>query len=336
MQKFTAALLSLLALTLTGCQGAAEAPLQETTSEASFETSSETSSGTEDSGFQTEDASDAALKTQTDHAAATDISQAGPYGTISVSLPDGWSYESCPIDSDNLMYGQYGIHFYPSEASDGYIELVYTDSFGVCGTGLSEEDVIIAGNPAWIGTYDNHEYWDFISFAEDLDNIVALTYSVDSWWSAYGDQVLDILDTVSFDRNAKEGGAYVYSAEAEAAEIRLWFSLKQITPTGATLVFLQYDAQAPDGELSYGDDFTIQQNNNGKWEDVPIIMEDVYSFDAIAHIIPVDDSSECVLDWEWLYGSLAPGEYRIRKEVLDSRGPGDNTSYILYANFILN
>lgn len=352
MKKFTIALISLLALALGGCQNAAAADPRSETASGVQETGLQTAgaSGGEESEALPENASDsgasqspaegapgtAALETQPGGTAGTDVSQAGPYGTISVSLPAGWTYETCPIDSDNLIFGQYGIHFYPEDASDGYIELAYVELFGVCGTGLSEEKTTVAGNSAYIGTYDNHEYWDFISFDGDLSNIIAQTFSVSSWWNAYGDQALDILNTVSFDPNAREGGAYIYSSESDAEKIGLSLSLKQITPTGATLIFHQYDDEAPDGELTYGDDFLLEQKNNSSWESVPVIINGDYAFNAVAHIIPAGDSSEIKLSWEWLYGKLAPGEYRICKRVLDSRGPGDNDSYTLYANFILN
>lgn len=107
---------------------------------------------------------------QAENVIYTEVSQGGPYGKISISLPDGWSYEACPIDSDDLMCGMYGIHFYPESAADGYIELVYMD-----------------------------------------------------WFS---NQVMDILDTLSFDQNMREGGAYLYDEESDISEIGLYFTLK--------------------------------------------------------------------------------------------------------------
>lgn len=47
-------------------------------------------------------------------------------------------------------------------------------------------------------------------------------------------------------------------------------------------------------------------------------------------------SSEHELDWEWLYGSLASGTYRIQKSVTDFRATGDYDKYTVYAEFILN
>lgn len=264
----------------------------------------------------------------------TDITQGGPYGEISLSLPDGWSYELCPMDSE--LYGMYGIKFFPKDADDGYVEISYTGSFGVCGMGLVEESAAVAGEPAYIGTFDNHEYWDFVAFDGEYDGMVALTHSVDEWWSEYGDQALEILDTLSYDPSIKEGGACINSEESQISEIAVSFFLKNITPTGATLVFRQYDAKAPKGELIFGEDYVIEVLKDGKWEEAPIPIEGNYAFIAVGYMLPCEEITEREIDWEWLYGELAPGEYRIGKGVSDVKEVGSNDHYMVYAHFILN
>lgn len=264
------------------------------------------------------------------------VSQGGPYGEISLSIPENWRYETCPMDSGQLVYGLYGIRFYPENVTNGYIALGYIDGFGVCGTGLAEEQTTIAGHPANIGIYDNHTYWDFIAFRDEYKGVVALTYSVEDWWDIYSDQVLEILDTLSFDPSAREGGAYVYSRESEVDQIGLSFSLKNISPSGATLVLRNYDTNAPTGQLEYGDDFAIEVQRDGIWEEVPVSLEGNYAFHDVAYTIPAGDSTEQMLDWEWLYGTLAPGTYRIKKRVLDFRATGDYDTYTVYAQFLLN
>ncbi|MCH5276124.1 MAG: hypothetical protein J1E65_09805 [Lachnospiraceae bacterium] len=132
---------------------------------------------------------------------SVNVTQVGPYGEISISLPEGWSYEMYPADSGDSEYEAYGIHFYPENVTDGYVEIAYRETFGVCGTGLIQKNVEIAGNYAHMGTYDNNKYWTYISFNGEYTGLYATTYSVGSWWDEYGDQVLDILDTVSFQPN---------------------------------------------------------------------------------------------------------------------------------------
>lgn len=123
--------------------------------------------------------------------------QEGSAGMLQVTLPEGWTYDTCPEGSDQLVVGDYGIHFYPEDASEGFIELCYVDFFGVCGTGLDQEKVTLAGDEAYIGTYDHGDNWDFVSFHGTNEGIVALTYAVEGWWPEYGEQALEILETVS-------------------------------------------------------------------------------------------------------------------------------------------
>lgn len=290
-----------------------------------------------------------ALEFSTEDTTATNVVQGGPYGEISISVPAGWNYERYPIDSEELMsVGMYGIHYFPEGVSQGYIELVYVDFFGVCGTGLAQEEAMIAGTNATIGTYDNHEYWDYVSFTEKNSGIVALTFFVDDWWSEYGNQALEILDTLSFDPDVREGGAYIREDASQLNEVGLSLSLKDISPTEATLVFNLYDAEAAEGELIYGDDFTMEVLKDGEWESAPIIIEGDYGFHDIAYlIIPEGEDSgnasatgntivESKISWEWLYGELKPGEYRLGKSILDTVENGNNRKYMIYAHFILN
>lgn len=267
---------------------------------------------------------------------STDAVQGGPYGRITLTIPSGWRFETYPTDSGQLLQGMYGIHFYPEDASSGYIELTYTDNFGVCGTGLDEKTASLAGQPVSIGTYDSNNCWNFISFGGNNRGIVALTYDVDDWWETYNDQVMEILDTLSFDPSIKEGGAYIHNAASEINKIGLYFTLNNISSTGATLVFNIYDTAAPTGELTYSDAFVLEVQKDGTWQEAPIILEGSYSFNAIAHMISPEKNSEQELSWKWLYGTLSPGNYRIKKSITDFRDTGDYDEYTVYAQFVLN
>ena len=45
-------------------------------------------------------------------ATGTTVTQGGPFGAISLTVPEGWKYELCPMDSDSLLIGDYGICFF--------------------------------------------------------------------------------------------------------------------------------------------------------------------------------------------------------------------------------
>jgi len=66
-----------------------------------------------------------------------------------------------------------------------------------------------------------------------------------------------------------------------------------------------------------------------------VIKQNV-GWDEMARILPAKGSSEEAVDWEWLYGSLDQGEYRIIKELLVMQEAGDYKSYYLAAEFVIS
>lgn len=126
----------------------------------------------------------------------------------------------------------------------------------------------------------------------------------------------------------------VDSTESKIDKIGLSLTLKNLTPTGATLVFIQNNSNGtPTGELNYSDDFIIQVHENGAWEQAHIVLEGDYTFNSIAYIIQLNSTSEREIRWEWLYGSLKPGEYRIQKSIIDFRATANFDKYTISAQF---
>lgn len=117
------------------------------------------------------------------------------YANMSLELPAGWSYEIREYGEEDFRFG---IAFWPENESEGKIRLeYYPDGFGVCGTGLVEEEIRFAnGLRAFKGTYDNHEVWDFISIRDLPGSYVISTESVAGWWGSYGEQAMDIIDSI--------------------------------------------------------------------------------------------------------------------------------------------
>lgn len=359
MRKRMVILLSLTGLLLCGCQGReapsgadpeGEAGMIGTAdgaeasdaggTEASDNSGTAGTTGTKDGGETEGSAGDAdggaSEQIGKNADAGNEVVQGGPYGQLSLRIPEGWGYETYSADSEESYDNRYGIRFYPESAVQGYVELFYEDFFGVCGTGLESRDAVIAGNPVNIGTYDGLPYWNFIRFQGEMDGVTALARSVEDWWGTCGDQVTEILDTAVYNPDIREGAAWIFKNDSEIDEIGLNLSLKGISATGATLVFNQYDQKAPTGSLQFGDDFVLERCLDGKWQDVPAAVEGNYGFNAVAYSINPGGTTEKELDWEWLYGELAPGEYRISKGVDDFRGTGDFDQYTVYAYFILN
>ena len=50
-------------------------------------------------------------------------------------------------------------------------------------------------------------------------------------------------------------------------------------------------------------------------------------------MVPKDDIVEFKINWEWLYGKLPTGTYRITKEFTDFRGTGDYDNFVYWTEF---
>lgn len=107
-------------------------------------------------------------------------------------------------------------------------------------------------------------------------------------------------------------------------------SAEDITPTGLNLIVSQSGGY-PSGDLQTGSWYELQRLENG-WVPVETIIDN-YAWAAIAYLIPKDGKYEKEINWEWLYGKLPKGNYRIGKEIMDFRESGDFDKRIFYAYF---
>ena len=86
--------------------------------------------------------------------------------------------------------------------------------------------------------------------------------------------------------------------------------ISDISPSGATLVITDTN---PEPYL-YGEWYKIQKLTDCQWQDVPHVIDN-YAFTAIGYIPDANDQVKFPINWEWLYGKLPAGTYRIFKEV---------------------
>lgn len=112
------------------------------------------------------------------------------------------------------------------------------------------------------------------------------------------------------------------------------------TFSGAALHFEKYSATVGDLEfinhsdrdLQYGEWFDIQRKVNNEWYSLSYIIENV-AFHQVAYLLPEGETSIKPITWEWMYGELPPGKYRIVTDVIDYRAPGDFDKYYLAEEF---
>lgn len=106
-----------------------------------------------------------------------------------------------------------------------------------------------------------------------------------------------------------------------------------ITPTGVTLECKQLDIETT-GDLQTSSYYFLEEEVNGEWiglETLPPESEIVW--DDTALIVTMKDIVVWNIDWEWLYGELRDGNYRIGKEIKNVRDTINYDTKTYYANF---
>ena len=311
-------------LALTGCGGVATLPLESTQPVAD---------GTEITTDEKEKPDEGATQVDLQETKGTTVTQPGPYGSITLTIPDGWEYHECSAGDDALLGSSYGIQICPV-GQKGCVEIGYSDAFGVCGTGLEEKHETVAGADANIGYYDGSKIWSYVVFRGDNEKIVAETWDVDAWWNldatnllTYGDQVMQILDTLQYDASEQTGAIGVYNEDSGNDEIGAQTVIRKVSKTAATVEFMRHDPQL-EGEYMTGEYFSIEKKNGNQWEELD--AKDDVAFKDIGIVIPQEDGVSHEYDWTDLYGELKPGDYRINVKVW-----AGNKEYVLSPHFLI-
>lgn len=90
------------------------------------------------------------------------------------------------------------------------------------------------------------------------------------------------------------------------------FMAESITNKGMVLVVQKLDDSGGE-KAETGTMFDIEQFKDGKW----IALEEKHSvcWDMISHLITTESAREFNLKWEYRYGELPKGKYRVVKEI---------------------
>jgi len=102
-----------------------------------------------------------------------------------------------------------------------------------------------------------------------------------------------------------------------------------LTNKGVTLI-LKNDSSI---DYSYGEVYSIEKENDGNWSNVETIHDMIFNLPAWG--IKSGENIELDIDWEYGYGQLESGKYRIVKEIFKS-GTSDidnSVSFNVYAIF---
>lgn len=146
----------------------------------------------------------------------TDVYYEKGYANIALTLKEGWEYDI--VDEPDTK--EFAVNIYPEGQKENKLRIAYFNGFGVCGTGLKQEEIKLGEYDAWMGTYDNNTVWDFISIKDTFGDYAILNEGGKHWWSEYGDEAMQILATLKVaDGYVSEAGAIQAAKEkADSAD----------------------------------------------------------------------------------------------------------------------
>lgn len=97
---------------------------------------------------------------------------------------------------------------------------------------------------------------------------------------------------------------------------------ENVTTTGLVLKIKQFGGNSS-GELQTGVEYFLETNVDDEWQRVDTKTGQPLVWNAMAYMIKKNDITEMNIDWQYAYGELKPGFYRLKKEIMDFRAAGD-------------
>ena len=176
-------------------------------------------------------------------------------------------------------------------------------------------------------------------FIEKLDYVDGLwdggskLYKYDTLKEIYGKEEFYVLVCNSFE-NTKD----IYVAKKkdtlsnlcnikvdDLEDVNMMIKDGTLTRKGATIIITDKSNR----ENVYGDSYRIDRLENGVWVELKTIIEN-YAWNSIGYSVDKNNELEMKINWEWLYGSLEDGKYRLVK---DTSYAGEGTKHYITVEF---
>ena len=122
------------------------------------------------------------------------------------------------------------------------------------------------------------------------------------------------MDT-AFVNNTKNEVSEEMDYSIDTNQVKIEVDKTTITPTSISIIITNNN----ENQLSYGEEFKIQKNINGKWKDLDYASDKLY-WNTIALITKGGSQTTKKLDIEHYYGKLDNGTYRVVKSVFNGNG----------------
>lgn len=136
------------------------------------------------------------------------------------------------------------------------------------------------------------------------------------------------LKTVSYEYPVSEQGEIL---PPEDPDLGITLSLSDISPTGLCLT-AAVEPRKSIKRISAYNGYALEVQRSDRWEFVPTVHEHPWQWDDA----PTDaDRWTWQIDWENIYGSLAPGRYKIEKAFCITFADGTNELYFVSKEFVI-
>lgn len=101
-----------------------------------------------------------------------------------------------------------------------------------------------------------------------------------------------------------------------------------LTRIGATIVI----TDTSEKNNIYGEEYRIDKKENGMWNELDVVVKGNYGFNSIGYYVNENNQLEMNINWQWLYGKLNNGEYRLVKS---TSVPLEDTRHYFSVEFII-
>lgn len=88
-----------------------------------------------------------------------------------------------------------------------------------------------------------------------------------------------------------------------------------LTKTGATIIIKDISNK----NNTFGEEYRIDKYENNEWKELDVVVKGNYGWNDIGYHVGKNNKLELTIDWEWLYGKLESGKYRLVKNSLDTK-----------------
>lgn len=160
------------------------------------------------------------------------------------------------------------------------------------------------------------------------DELVVLTDNKDITFSDIYEPLLS-----SQHDAGKDNGLVAFDYIVSGDKWGLSLYADDVTKTGMTIKFKQFGGSHA-GELQTGEWYKLEKTVNDEWQGVEAKVDNAV-WHSIAYMIKKNDITELEVNWEFLYGELSPGFYRLSKEVMDFKEAGDYDKEIYQVYFTI-